>query len=81
MLIAVTESPPPTTEKHFLLFAIAIATPLVPFSYSENSVTPTGPFQKIVLALAISFANNSIDSGPISSPIYPSGILSFFELV
>gem|GEM_PF-6464574 len=69
MLIAVTESPPPTTENASLLAAIAIATAFVPFSYSENSVTPKGPFQKIVLALAISLLNNFTVSGPTSSPI------------
>nr|AAA17118.1 B1496_F1_41 [Mycobacterium leprae] len=76
--IAAAESPPPTTLKAPLpvTATIASATPLVPAAYAGNSNTPIGPFQKMVEALDNNVANRLTDSGPISSPINPSGIAS-----
>merc|ERR1719461_826116 len=49
---------------------------LVPLAKLSNSNTPAGPFQTISLALAMTSAKSSLDLGPQSSPIQPSGIPS-----
>merc|ERR1719318_130413 len=49
---------------------------LVPLAKLSNSNTPAGPFQTTTLALAIASANSSLDLGPQSNPIHPSGIPS-----
>src|SRR5207249_5301299 len=43
----------------------------------DHSKTPIGPFQNTVCALAISPANSSRDSGPMSSPSQPGGGSSY----
>merc|ERR1719154_23479 len=47
---------------------------LVPPAKLSNSKTPAGPFQTTTFALAITSANSSLDLGPQSSPIQPSGM-------
>ena len=66
------ESAPPTTEKASAA-ATASATAFVPSANAGHSKTPIGPFQKIVLAFAISAAKAARVSGPMSRPRQPSG--------
>lgn len=75
---AAAESPPPTTLKPPLPVAVtmASATPLVPAANAGNSNTPIGPFQNTVLAFDSRAVKRFTDSGPMSSPILPSGISS-----
>ena len=69
------ESAPPTTE-YASERATASATAFVPSANRGHSKTPIGPFQKIVLARAISAAKASRVAGPMSSPSQPSGSAS-----
>ena len=46
----------------------------VPAANFSNSKTPMGPFQMMVLVVSRASLNVLIESGPISSPIQPSGI-------
>src|SRR6266567_3970957 len=62
---AAAESPPPTTVSPGT-WLIASATALVPAAKAGNSKTPTGPFQKTVLASESLRANSSLVRGPIS---------------
>src|SRR5579859_913948 len=64
-LTAAAESPPPTTVSP-VTWLIASATAWVPAANAGNSNTPTGPFQKTVLASASLRANNSRVAGPMS---------------
>src|SRR5580658_11290415 len=68
---AATESPPPTMEvaPPDVAAATALAISSVPFAKAGISKTPIGPFQTMVLALAISAAKAAAVFGPISSPI------------
>src|SRR5581483_5160639 len=76
-LTARTESAPPTTENASPFAATASATAFVPAAKRGHSNTPIGPFQKIVRASPIRFANSLRVSGPMSSPSHPSGSSSF----
>src|ERR1017187_4256001 len=62
---AAAESPPPTTVSPGTRL-IASATALVPSAKAGNSKTPTGPFQKTVLASDSLLANSSLVRGPMS---------------
>ena len=75
-MAAAAESPPPITLRTSGISVIALQTSSVPFAKASNSNTPIGPFQTTVFAPSNSFLNNSIDLGPISKPIMPSGIAS-----
>ncbi|KRY02863.1 Uncharacterized protein T12_2473 [Trichinella patagoniensis] len=46
----------------------------VPKANFSNSKTPIGPFQIMVLALSRVALNVSMESGPMSRPIHPSGM-------
>src|ERR1700761_19520 len=72
---APAESPPPTTVSPATLVS-ASATALVPAANAGNSNTPIGPFQNTVLASASLDANSSLEAGPMSRPMCPSGIAS-----
>ncbi len=63
--MAASVSPPPAIEN---AGDAAIASPmaLVPPSNAANSNTPTGPFQTIVPALAITVFNAATVVGPMS---------------
>mmetsp|Transcript_14360 Transcript_14360/g.29553 ORF Transcript_14360/g.29553 Transcript_14360/m.29553 type:complete len:235 (+) Transcript_14360:179-883(+) len=73
---AATESPPPMmVQAPFAVISSSVSTMAkVPLAKASNSKTPIGPFQMTVLqsdrAAAISF----VASGPLSSPIHPSGM-------
>ena len=72
---AATESPPPTT----LIAGVAGDRARDRFGAAAkagSSKTPIGPFQRIVRALAITASKISIDAGPISRPMKPSGMFS-----
>merc|ERR1712107_646159 len=74
-LQAVAVSPPPITEMAPFSVAstmLSIIT-LVPASKAPISKTPMGPFQTMVLDLAIAASFSSIDLGPMSKPRNPSG--------
>src|SRR5215471_2476060 len=62
---AAAESPPPTTVSPATSL-IALATAQVPAAKAANSNTPTGPFQKTVLASAGFAANSARVRGPMS---------------
>lgn len=47
----------------------------VPTANFSNSKTPMGPFQITVLVVSNASLNVFTESGPISNPIQPSGIL------
>src|SRR5579859_3494923 len=72
-LTAAAESPPPTTVSP-VTWLIASATAWVPAANAGNSNTPTGPFQKTVLASASLRANNSRVAGPMSRPSRSAGM-------
>merc|ERR1719369_272835 len=46
----------------------------VPLAKLSNSKTPAGPFQTTTFALATTSLKSSLDFGPQSKPIQPSGI-------
>uniref|UniRef100_A0A0A9DX97 Phosphoglycerate kinase n=1 Tax=Arundo donax TaxID=35708 RepID=A0A0A9DX97_ARUDO len=50
------------------------ATASVPTANLSNSKTPMGPFQMTVCVVSRAALNAATESGPISSPIQPSGI-------
>ena len=52
---AAIESPPPTMEMAFEA-ATALAMPIVPWAKASISKMPIGPFQKMVLAVAMTAA-------------------------
>ena len=64
---AVTESPPPMIVTAPVICATASAIARVPFAKGAISKMPTGPFQRMVFALAISSCKSLIVSGPIST--------------
>src|SRR5882724_563702 len=68
---AATESPPPTMEvaPAVVAAATALAISRVPLAKPGISNTPIGPFQTMVLALAISATYVAAVFGPMSSPI------------
>src|SRR5437870_8495231 len=70
---AVTESPPPMTVVA-PDFASASPIAIVPSAKSGISKIPTGPFHKIVFALAISSSNNAMVAFPISTACQPAVI-------
>src|SRR6476646_2265885 len=74
--MAATESPPPTMDVAPMLVATATALAIssVPLAKAGISKTPMGPFQTMVLALAISAANEAMVLGPISRPIWSAGV-------
>src|SRR5205807_10566002 len=72
-LTAVTESPPPIIVIAFDR-ASARAIAKVPLAKSGISKTPSGPFHKIVFAIAISPSKSAIVSGPASRFCQSSGI-------
>merc|ERR1711937_75304 len=77
--VAATESPPPMTVIAPLSFdkSARISTiPNVPLLNFSISNTPIGPFIITVLQSARASACAFVDSGPLSSPIQPSGIAS-----
>mmetsp|Transcript_198 Transcript_198/g.859 ORF Transcript_198/g.859 Transcript_198/m.859 type:complete len:256 (+) Transcript_198:40-807(+) len=77
--VAATESPPPMIVIAPLFFdkSARISTiPNVPLLNFSISNTPIGPFMITVLQSARAAACALVDSGPLSSPIQPSGILS-----
>lgn len=47
----------------------------VPCANLSNSKTPIGPFQMMVWVLSNASLNVLMESGPISNPIHPSGML------
>ena len=69
--MAARVSPPPAIENAGLS-AIALATTRVPCPNWSNSKTPSGPFQTIVPAPAMTAATDSAASGPISRIISSS---------
>ena len=71
-----TESPPPITDvaPSLVLFTIAFKSSWLPFLNSGISKTPTGPFQKIELALLIVSLKTPTDFGPMSNAFHPSSI-------
>merc|ERR1712113_593702 len=77
-LQAVAVSPPPITET--APFSVAPTTAsmrdLVPASNLPISNTPIGPFQIIVFDASTAALFNSLDLGPQSNPMKPSGIPS-----
>src|SRR3954465_11577306 len=72
---AETESPPPTMDVAPALSATACAILNVPLANGDISKPPIGPFHTIVAARETSSEKGSMDSGPMSNPIRPSGIL------
>src|SRR5213083_2779288 len=68
---AVTESPPPMMVVA-PDWASASAIAIVPSAKSGISKMPTGPFHRIVFALAISSSNKAIVALPISTACQPS---------
>src|SRR6185369_11127885 len=74
LLMADTESPPPTIEVAPTLSATACATLNVPLANCGTSNTPMGPFQIIVRAVEITSENSSTVFGPISNAIKSAGI-------
>ncbi|CAI0450495.1 unnamed protein product [Linum tenue] len=72
---AATESPPPmivvTPLAHALIQLLNTSVPAANFS---NSKTPIGPFQITVWVVSKASLNVLIESGPMSSPIQPSGM-------
>src|SRR5690348_13610464 len=70
---AATESPPPTMLRAEES-ATACAMARVPAANLSISNTPMGPFQTIVFAVEISRLYSEIVAGPMSTPIFPSGI-------
>merc|ERR1719210_957600 len=74
-LQAVAVSPPPITEiaPAAVTSTILSIILLVPASKGPISKTPIGPFQTIVLDLAMAASLSSIDFGPMSKPINPLG--------
>jgi len=82
--IAAAESPPPITVTAPFLVASAsdFAISNVPFAKLGISNTPIGPFQNIVFEPEIICLNISIDFAPISTPVFPAGILQspYFDL-
>merc|ERR1711971_1274891 len=77
-LQAVAVSPPPMTET--APFSVAPTTAsmrdLVPASNLPISNTPIGPFQIIVFDASTAALFNSLDLGPQSNPMKPSGMPS-----
>src|ERR1019366_2770168 len=73
LLMAFSESPPPTTEIA-PDSATAFASATVPLSKGGFSNTPIGPFQMIVFAPLMIPSYSAIVFSPISRPIMPSGI-------
>merc|ERR1719512_31460 len=74
-LQAVAVSPPPITEiaPTAVTSTILSIIFLVPASKAPISKTPIGPFQTMVLDLAIAASFSSMDLGPMSKPKNPSG--------
>mmetsp|Transcript_6898 Transcript_6898/g.13377 ORF Transcript_6898/g.13377 Transcript_6898/m.13377 type:complete len:253 (+) Transcript_6898:174-932(+) len=75
---AATESPPPMMV-HAPLAVISSRTSTmakVPLAKASNSNTPMGPFQMTVLQSARAAEISLVASGPLSSPIHPSGMAS-----
>ena len=64
-----------------LLAAMALAISLVPTAKLGISNTPMGPFQTMVLALAISSEKSLTVSGPMSRPSRSSGISPHLTVV
>nr|ACR38395.1 unknown [Zea mays] len=73
---AATESPPPMIVVTPLRLSSAnfFATASVPIANLSYSKTPMGPFQMTVWVVSRAALNAAMESGPISSPIQPSGI-------
>mmetsp|Transcript_56191 Transcript_56191/g.62834 ORF Transcript_56191/g.62834 Transcript_56191/m.62834 type:complete len:290 (-) Transcript_56191:549-1418(-) len=78
-IVAATESPPPMIVMQPLSLVISakiLIKSKVPFANFSISKTPIGPFIITVLAVdRLSFCSFVV-SGPLSSPIHPSGMLS-----
>mmetsp|Transcript_12274 Transcript_12274/g.25426 ORF Transcript_12274/g.25426 Transcript_12274/m.25426 type:complete len:224 (+) Transcript_12274:332-1003(+) len=77
--VAATESPPPmmvmaspSLDKSAKMSTI----PKVPLLNFSNSKTPMGPFMMMVLQSARNSFCSLVASGPLSSPIHPSGMAS-----
>ena len=75
---AATESPPPTMEvaPRSVAAATAMAMSRVPLAKAGISKTPMGPFHTMVFALEISAAYKAMERGPMSRPIWSSGVAS-----
>src|SRR5688500_16149864 len=69
---AAAVSPPPTTDVTPLSEAMCWARDFVPSAKGSISKTPTGPFQRMVLALESSDLKRSTLLGPVSRPIQRS---------
>src|SRR5579864_8144967 len=80
---AATESPPPMMEvaPAVVAAATALATSSVPFANAGISKTPMGPFHTMVLALPISATYAAIVFGPMSKPIWSSGVAVTSQVV
>mmetsp|Transcript_10778 Transcript_10778/g.18200 ORF Transcript_10778/g.18200 Transcript_10778/m.18200 type:complete len:233 (+) Transcript_10778:247-945(+) len=77
--VAATESPPPmmvTAPFSFVRSARMSTIPMVPAANFSNSNTPIGPFMMTVLQSASFSFWRAVVSGPLSSPIQPSGMAS-----
>mmetsp|Transcript_15337 Transcript_15337/g.25568 ORF Transcript_15337/g.25568 Transcript_15337/m.25568 type:complete len:233 (+) Transcript_15337:1339-2037(+) len=77
--VAATESPPPmmVMAPFSLVRSARISTiPKVPLLKASNSKTPIGPFMMTVLQSERASFWAAVESGPLSSPIQPSGMAS-----
>mmetsp|Transcript_25565 Transcript_25565/g.31481 ORF Transcript_25565/g.31481 Transcript_25565/m.31481 type:complete len:278 (-) Transcript_25565:387-1220(-) len=75
---AATESPPPmmVTAPSLVISARISTIPKVPLANFSNSKTPIGPFMITVLQSERASFCSLVVSGPLSSPIHPSGMAS-----
>mmetsp|Transcript_1912 Transcript_1912/g.4246 ORF Transcript_1912/g.4246 Transcript_1912/m.4246 type:complete len:258 (-) Transcript_1912:324-1097(-) len=75
---AATESPPPmmVMAPPLVMSARMSTIPNVPLLNFSNSKTPMGPFMMTVLQSARKAFCSSVDWGPLSRPIHPSGMES-----
>mmetsp|Transcript_16974 Transcript_16974/g.34946 ORF Transcript_16974/g.34946 Transcript_16974/m.34946 type:complete len:220 (-) Transcript_16974:462-1121(-) len=73
---AATESPPPIIVQAPLAVISSRTSTIakVPLAKASNSKTPMGPFQMTVLQSARAAEISFVASGPLSSPIQPSGM-------
>mmetsp|Transcript_63882 Transcript_63882/g.96359 ORF Transcript_63882/g.96359 Transcript_63882/m.96359 type:complete len:221 (-) Transcript_63882:275-937(-) len=77
--VAATESPPPMmvmAPLSLVRSAKMSMIPKVPLAKASISKTPMGPFMMMVLQSARAAACSLVVSGPLSSPIQPSGMES-----